>query len=129
MVPALVICHGELGSAFMDALDGIFGPVDEFHVISNRGLSNEALEDAVRAKLGEIGRQALIFTDYFGGSCANASLTVLKGRPDYRVVSGVNLPMLIYYLTHRDEMDMAAILPGIINRGQNAIRELTPPGL
>ncbi len=129
MVPALVICHGELGAAFMDALSGIFGPLDDFQVISNRGLSAEALENAVAAKLGEMGQEAIIFTDYFGGSCANASLSVLKGRPGFRVVSGVNLPMLIYYLTHRGEMDMDAILPGIINRGQNAIRELMPPGL
>jgi mannose PTS system EIIA component len=129
MVPALVICHGELGAAFMDALGGIFGPVEDFQVISNRGLSAEALENAVAAKMSEMGQEAIIFTDYFGGSCANASLSALKGRPGYRVVSGVNLPMLIYYLTHRSEMDMDAILPGIINRGQNAIRELMPPGL
>ncbi len=129
MVPALVICHGELGTAFMDALSSIFGSVEDFQVISNRGLSAEALEAAVDTKLGEMGDEGIIFTDYFGGSCANASLGVLKGRPGYRVVSGVNLPMLIYYLTHRGDMDMNAILPGIINRGQDAIRELMPPGL
>ncbi len=129
MVPALVICHGDLGSAFLDALRGIFGEVDRFHVISNSGLSAKALEVAVAGKLSELGEQALIFTDYFGGSCANASLAALRGRPGYRVVSGVNLPMLIYYLTHRGDMDMDAILPGVIGRGQNAIRELNPPGL
>jgi mannose/fructose-specific phosphotransferase system component IIA len=129
MIPALVVCHGSLGEAYLDALEGIFGSFDDLHVLSNAGLSAEALEKAVSAKLDIFDERGLIFTDYFGGSCATACLSAMRTRKGIRLVSGVNLPMLIYYLTHRREMDMSTILPGVIHRGQNAIRELDLPGL
>ena len=129
MIPALVVCHGSLGEAYLDALGGIFGSFEELHVLSNTGLSAEALEAAISARLDIFGEKGLILTDYFGGSCATACLSAMRSRKGLRLVSGVNLPMLIYYMTHRKEMDMDAILPGVIHRGQNAIRELDLPGL
>jgi len=129
MLPGLVVCHGDLGGAFLEALEGIFGRVTDFEFIGNRGRSADELLRVVSEAMDRLGSRGLVFTDYFGGSCATACVAALRGREGYRVVSGVNLPMLIYFLTHRDEMALDDILPGVIYRGRNAIRELLAPGL
>jgi len=129
MVPALIVCHGRLGEAYLEALAGIYGSVDGIRVLSNSGLSAAGLDAAVAAQMGALGESGIVFTDYFGGSCATACVAQLADRPGLRLISGVNLPILLYYLAHRHELDAPALARGIIHRGQNAIRELTPPGL
>lgn len=129
MVSALIVCHGRLGEAYLEALAGIYGPVDGVRSLSNSGLSAAALDAAVAAQMGALGESGIVFTDYFGGSCATACLARLGDRPGLHLISGVNLPILLYYLAHRHELDAPALVRGIIHRGQNAIRELTPPSL
>lgn len=129
MIPALIVCHGQLGDAFLAALAGIYGEVKGLETLSNEGLSAEALERAVGAKIEDMGGEGLIFTDYFGGSCATACLAQLAGRSGLHVVSGVNLPTLLFYLAHRHELDVESLVRGIVHRGQNSVRALQPPGL
>ncbi len=129
MMRALIVCHGQLGQALLAALAGIFGRLEGVEALSNDGLSAEALAAAVEERVTAMDGQGVIFTDYFGGSCAAACLAQLAARPGLHLVSGVNLPSLIYYLTHRDDMAAEVLLRGIVHRGQNAVRELGPPGL
>ncbi|MDP6669754.1 MAG: hypothetical protein QF492_07610, partial [Candidatus Krumholzibacteria bacterium] len=93
------------------------------------GLSAADLEARVSELLDEMGEDTFLFTDYFGGSCASACLENARRRKNLPVVSGVNLPMLLYFLSHRKEMEARDLLKGLLNRGQNAIRELEPPSL
>jgi mannose/fructose-specific phosphotransferase system component IIA len=129
MIPAIIVCHGCLGQNFLEALDGIWGNTEKIATVSNDGLSEEELEKMVEGKVLEFDGEALIFTDYFGGSCATACLSLVNMHDGLRLVSGVNLPILLYYLAHRHEMNIEDLVQGVIHRGQNAIRELTPPGL
>ncbi|MCB1162570.1 MAG: hypothetical protein R3C71_03920 [Candidatus Krumholzibacteriia bacterium] len=129
MIPALIVCHGNLGEAYLEALAGIYGDASQMRAISNTGLSAAALAAAVAEGVDALGESGVIFTDYFGGSCATACLAQIVGRPGLHLISGVNLPTLLYYLAHRHELPAPALVRGIIHRGQNAIRELTPPSL
>jgi PTS system mannose-specific IIA component len=45
--------------------------------------------------------QIIIFTDMFGGSPSNICLRFLN--PNIEIVTGINLPGLLKFLTHRDE--------------------------
>ncbi len=129
MIPALIVCHGQLGQAFQEALAGIYGELDGIESLSNDGLSAAALEEAVIERIEAMGGRGVIFTDYFGGSCATACLGQLSKWPGLYLVSGVNLPTLLYYLAHRLELEPEALVRGIVHRGQNSVRELLPPGL
>jgi len=125
MIPAVIVCHGTLGEAYLQALESIYGDRHGLTAVSNTGLSIEALEAEVQEAVAGCDR-GILFTDYFGGSCATACLAELGRHAGWRVVSGVNLPVLLYYLAHRHELDLEALVQGLLHRGRNSVRELVP---
>ena len=127
MIPAVIVCHGSLGEAYLQALEAIYGEASDLDAVSNVGLSAEALQRAVAERIARFRAGGIAFADYFGGSCATACLAVMSGRSDIHLISGVNLPMLLYYLAHRREMGIKDLVQGILERGQSSIRELAPP--
>ena len=49
------------------------------------------------------GRPALVLTDLFGATPCNIAQRLVAGRTGARLVSGVNLPMLLRAVSYRDE--------------------------
>ena len=127
MIPAVIVCHGELGEALIRAVAGIYGDSSGIQAISNAGLSGEALSERVMLALEGLDGPVILLTDYFGGSCANACLAELGRKHDASLISGVNLPILLYYLAHREEMGVRELIAGMIDRGKGSVRELGPP--
>ena len=97
MFNILIITHGELCEELKSSLEFVMGEkilrniftitIDkesrDFDTYSNK-ISNFIIDD----------QKTLIFTDMFGGTPSNISLTFFK--KDYvEIISGVNLPMLV----------------------------------
>lgn len=97
MFNILIITHGELCEELKASLEFVMGEkilrniftitIDkesrDFDTYSNK-ISNFIIDD----------QKTLIFTDMFGGTPSNISLTFFK--KDYvEIISGVNLPMLV----------------------------------
>ncbi len=111
----IVLGHGALADGLVDAVRQISGVGPETLIpLSNRGLSPEAVADAVRRAAD--GRPAIVFTDMHGGSCAHAARRCAHVRPDIIVVGGVNLPMLLDFVLHR-ELPPAELLERLLTRG------------
>lgn len=103
----VVVCHGDLAAAFIGAVEQISGLAGALVPVTNSGAGREALEQRVMEAVG--GRAAVVFVDLPSGSCLFASLKHLAGRPEVRVVTGVNLAMLLDFVFHREqEADAAA---------------------
>jgi mannose/fructose-specific phosphotransferase system component IIA len=96
----VVICHAGLGDAFVEAVEKITGDSGGLVSLSNKGASTEALCAAVASAVGS--DPAVVFVDMPGSSCLHASLMELRSRPDVAVVAGVNLPMLLDFVFHRE---------------------------
>src|SRR5437867_6338305 len=104
MVPALIVTHGPLGEALVRAAASIVGPVEGVDTLSNEGLSREAMDERVRARLAAWGAGGgLVFVDLLGGSCAQAAMLGAQASAPgpVPVVCGINLPMLLDYLQNR----------------------------
>lgn len=116
----IVIAHGTLAEGLVDAVRQISG-VDPGVLLplSNRGLSPDAIADAVERAAA--GRPAVVFTDMIGGSCTYAARRFALVRPDIAVVGGVNLPMLLDFVLHR-ELPLAELLERLLTRGRPSIR-------
>ena len=73
MLRALIVTHGTLGQALLETAQSVVGAAEDIDVISNQGLSRDALCDAVEKALKPWGDEpGIVLTDILGGSCTQA---------------------------------------------------------
>ena len=95
----VVVAHGAIASAMVEAAEQITGIRGALAPVSNTGCDRGALEERIWAAIGE--QASVVFVDLAAGSCLIAVLRRVRERPDVRVVTGVNLAMLVDFLFHR----------------------------
>ena len=96
----VVVCHGRLAGALVEAAESISGVSGALVPVSNSGCDRDLLEQRVADAVD--GRTAVVFVDLASGSCLFAVLKRLRAIPGVRVVTGVNLAMLMDFVFHRD---------------------------
>ncbi len=125
MIGALIVTHGNLAFELLNAARQIEADVTGMVAVPLEW--NDTVDEA-RAKiaqgLAEIGpdRHVIIFTDMFGGTPSNISLSFLEqGRIE--IVTGVNLPMIVKFAMVKEESkDVATLAHVISEKGSKAIR-------
>jgi mannose/fructose-specific phosphotransferase system component IIA len=115
----VVVCHGRLAGALVDAAEQISGVTGALAPVSNTGCDRGALEERVSEAVGA--GPALVFVDLASGSCLFAVLNRLRASNAAKVVTGVSLAMLVDFVFHRAlPLDEAAARAAIA--GGKAIR-------
>lgn len=99
-VRGLVVCHGRLADALVDAVREIVGEDGGLVPISNEGCSPDELERRIALWL-EGDAPIVVFSDLPSGSCTFAARHLAQARGEVGVVGGVNLPMLLDFVFHR----------------------------
>jgi len=125
-VQGLLVAHGELAAALVDAAERISGVRGAVTPISNVDCSPEALRDRIRAARRP--GPTIIFVDMPSGSCTFASLSLARESPDVAVVTAVSLPMLLDFVFHRD-MDLDALAQRLVDKGRASATAHTPSGV
>lgn len=95
----VVVCHGPLAGALVQAAEQISGVTSALIPVSNTGCDRDALEDRILEAVS--GRPAVVFVDLASGSCLFAVLKRLRTEQLVKVVTGVNLAMLVDFVFHR----------------------------
>jgi mannose/fructose-specific phosphotransferase system component IIA len=95
----VVVCHGTLAGALVQAAEQISGLQGVLVPVSNTGCDRDTLEQRVLGAVAS--RPAVVFVDLASGSCSFAVLKRLRGEPSVKVVTGVNLAMLVDFIFHR----------------------------
>jgi mannose/fructose-specific phosphotransferase system component IIA len=95
----VVVCHGALAGALVQAAEQISGLGGALVPVSNTGCDRDALEDRILAAVG--GHPSVVFVDLASGSCLVAVLKRLRTEQLVKVVTGVNLAMLVDFVFHR----------------------------
>lgn len=125
MIGALIVTHGNLAHELLNAARQIEADVAGIEAVPlDWNDSVDEARDKIQAALGRIGaeRPVIIFTDMFGGTPSNISLSFLEsGRVE--IVTGVNLPMVVKFAMLKTEAkDLAALAHVISEKGSKAIR-------
>ena len=115
-VSGIVVAHGDLASALVDAVERISGIRGALLPVSNAGCSADELRDRIGAVLPAAGA-AILFTDLASGSCAFAGLRTARTSADTAVVTGVNLPMLLEFVFHR-ELGFDELAERVLSKGR-----------
>jgi mannose/fructose-specific phosphotransferase system component IIA len=120
-VRGVVMAHADLAAGLVGAVRAIAGHDGGLAALSNAGCDRAALARLLEGAAGD--GPVLVFTDLAGGSCAAVAAAVARGRPAMRVVSGVNLGMLLDFVFHREEpLDAAAARAAA--SGRDAVRDV-----
>jgi PTS system ascorbate-specific IIA component len=119
----LVIAHVPLASAFRSVASHVY-PEAAGEVIAidvQPAQSCEAVDDQLREVLAPLeGQEVLVLADVFGATPCNVAQRLAE-RPNTRVITGANVPMLWRALSYRDEplerlcaLAMAGATQGVI---------------
>jgi mannose/fructose-specific phosphotransferase system component IIA len=114
----VVVAHSDVADALLAAVRAIAGDDTGLLAVSNRGCDRAALLRRLDAAVQ--GRPALVFTDMAGGSCAHTAVALAHGRSDLRVVTGVNLAMLVDFAFHR-ELPLEAAAERAVQTGRAGV--------
>ncbi|MEP6692746.1 MAG: hypothetical protein ABJD07_16425 [Gemmatimonadaceae bacterium] len=125
MSKMIVVGHADVARGLISAVAAITGRDDVFVAVSNAGLGPAEIQRKLIEAVAETGAR-VIFTDLPMGSCSTAALRLSRERPDVLIVTGVNLPMLLYAATH-DTDDPATLAEAALERARQAIRVI--PGV
>jgi len=102
----IVLAHEAVSQAFVEAVQAIAGTEHGLVPVSNSGCDRKMLTERIDAAIA--GRPSVVFADMPGGSCAFSAAAYARDKPDVRVVTGVNLAMLLDFAFHRDQLPAAA---------------------
>lgn len=124
MIGIVIVTHGQLGEALIDATHSIIGskPQKTVAVSIDLNESAELLREKISAEIKKVEQKegVLILTDMFGGTPSNLSYSFLEeGRIE--VLSGVNLPILIKALNTRNKADLGELAKMLETDGKKSI--------
>ena len=106
MNKALVICHGDMAFGLVSAINKILGDNGRLFALTNTDKSIPDLLTEVEEIISENDiEQPIFFADLRGGSCWRVAMQIIKKNKRGIVFSGVNLPMLVKFLTNYESLD------------------------
>ena len=125
MIGGLIVTHGKLAYELLNAAQKIEANIGVMEAVPLEWTDTvDEAREKIRLALDRIGQAdgVIIFTDMFGGTPSNISLSFLeKGRVE--IITGVNLPMVVKFATMQQEAkDVGTLAHVISEKGSKAIR-------
>ena len=122
-ITGIVVTHGKLAEELVRTAELIVGAQEDLFSISGSDLCDEHVVDRIRSIVGGHERpEILVFVDFFGGSCCINSVRAVEGVPGAKVISGVNLPILLDFATKRETMGFDEMVDHLIRRGRESVK-------
>lgn len=129
MKHAILLTHGPIGEAMIEAVRGIMGLDDGLHALSVTDMSITEITSRLRAMVnGPDERQGgvIIMASLRGGSCWNVAVSIASEQNHVRVISGINLPMVLSFITKRHELDLDQLTEEVHHDALRGVALLSP---
>lgn len=120
----LIISHGELGTELLNIARQIIGkfPTDFISVMSNKDKSLQDIIKIIDEKTSsDPDNFYILATDFPGGSCFIASRKVSASSNRLITISGINISMILSFLTKRNNYSGKELAEIIKTDGNRAI--------
>ncbi|MEW5766621.1 MAG: PTS sugar transporter subunit IIA [bacterium] len=123
MIGIAIVTHGKLGVELIKTAEGIVGSLEKVKAVSS--IPSDTLDEIMRKVCEAIeevdtGEGVILLTDLFGGS-SSTTCAALGNNRNLKVISGVNLPMLIDLAFHRNQHNLSEVAALAKKAGQRAI--------
>lgn len=128
MIGAIIISHGDLSDAVLDALYQIAGDHRDILAVSNSGRDLRQMEIDLLDAIDRLKNcdEVIFFSDLKGGSCSLICSRLIKENGNLAMVTGYNLPMLIEFAFNRSK-PLFELLSILEKKGQDGIRVYRRP--
>ncbi len=120
----VLVTHGDLGKTILETAKKIIGDSscsDCITIISNDGLSTNDLVGKITDSVSESDKYYIIATDFPGGSCFIASRKVSAAKNNISAVSGLNIAMVLSFVTKKELYDGKKLTEIMRTDGSRAI--------
>lgn len=115
MIIGIVICHSLLAFELVNAVQKILGHAEYVYAFSNDNLAPPIIYQNIVDVIKKSNADKIIaMVDLRGGSCWTVAKMITREFPQMKVISGVNVSMLISFLTKRDKLPFEE-LPQVLN--------------
>lgn len=129
LIGALIVTHGTLANELLHAARQIESTVGVIEAVPLEWTDTvDEAREKIRRALERIGESmgenngVIIFTDMFGGTPSNISLSFLE-KNRVEIITGVNLPMVVKFaMLQQEGKDLTALAHVISERGAKSIR-------
>jgi PTS system mannose-specific IIA component len=125
LIGALIVTHGNLANELLNAARKIESTEVVIEAVPLEWTDSvDEAREKIRVALDRVGTDGgvIIFTDMFGGTPSNISLSFLE-KDRVEIITGVNLPMVVKFATlQQDGKDLTAVAHTISEKGSKAIR-------
>ena len=126
MVGIILATHGEFAEGILQSGTMIFGEQENVKAVTlHPSDSPDSLKERMLAAIATFDNQneVLFLVDLWGGTPFNQANTLCGEHPNWAIVAGLNLPMLIEAYSSRLSMDSAKqVAAAIIESAQEGIR-------
>ena len=120
-LPAILVTHGALGAELLKTAEAILGPQEGCSFVSNSARSLDEMMIELEERLSAEA-PLVLFVDLMGGSCGHVCALLQRRLRNVLLVTGVNLPMLLEFLHHRDRVAPAELKARLLEKGRDGIR-------
>jgi PTS system mannose-specific IIA component len=119
----IIVTHGTLAGELHHTTELIVGKLEDCYPISGSDIRDDEIIARIRDIIGKTkAKNAVVFVDYFGGSCCINSVRAVQGLKGVKVISGVNLPMLLDFATKRDSLGFQEMVDHLLRRGRESVK-------
>jgi len=122
-VGILLITHGDIGTVLLQSATDVLGvcPLSTTTISATQGCDPERMLASAKQASQEMdcGDGVLVLTDLYGSTPSNIACRLCELH-DVRVVSGLNLPMLIRVLNYPD-LDLDDLMHKAVTGGRDGV--------
>jgi len=126
MIGVIIVSHGALAQELANTAEMLVGKGENVEFVGiNPGENPDEFYEKVVAAAERVdtGKGVVALVDIYGGTPGNIVYRASKVK-NIRIVTGVNVPMIIYAFTERtDEMTQDELVEGLIKTGRSEISE------
>ncbi|MFL0268733.1 PTS sugar transporter subunit IIA [Candidatus Clostridium radicumherbarum] len=123
----LIITHGLFGKELLNSVEMIMGEQEDVKAL---GLSLGESVDELRSTAENIilenqkaDMDTILLVDILGGSPSNVALYLLKKYNNIKLITGVNMLVLIEFLQSRESNELDDLMSLMINSGTEGIKK------
>ncbi len=122
MIGLVLVTHAGLARELLTAAEMIMGKIEQAEAVCiEPDAKVEGIREAIAGAIKNVtGSQVIIMTDMFGGTPSNMSLSFLEDNR-VEVVTGVNLPMVIKFVSDRGKFQVAELAERLKVSGRESI--------